>query len=45
MTEGGNPEIEEACKSFRLPRATLFLESLRKKDILEVFTFRYIACR
>jgi len=32
-----HPEIEAACKLFRLPRATVFLESLRKKDILDIF--------
>jgi len=32
-----HPEIEEACKLFRLPRATVFLESLRRKDILDIF--------
>ena len=32
-----HPEIEAACKIFRLPRATLFLESLRRKDILDIF--------
>jgi hypothetical protein len=31
-----HPEIEEAFKIFRLPRATLFLESLRRKDILDI---------
>lgn len=32
-----HPEIEDGFKTFLLPRATVFLESLRRKDILEVF--------
>ncbi len=32
-----HPEIEEACKNCQLPRARVFLESLRKKDILDIF--------
>ncbi|MFQ5633493.1 MAG: AAA family ATPase, partial [bacterium] len=32
-----HPEIEEGFKTFLLPRCTVFLEPLRRKDILEVF--------
>lgn len=32
-----HPEIEAGFKTFLLPRATVFLEPLRRKDILEVF--------
>ena len=32
-----HPEIEEAFKTFLLPRATVFLEHLSRKDILDIF--------
>lgn len=32
-----HPEIEEAFKSARLPRSTVFLEHLKRKDILDIF--------
>ena len=32
-----HPEIEEDCKIFMLPRTTVFLEPLQRKDILDIF--------
>lgn len=32
-----NPEIEESFKRHQIPRNRLFLESLKKRDILEIF--------